>query len=106
MSAPWVTKKDPPPGTKPTNTGPKKTIVKQQIGSAVGDKVKNLQAAGIKTLNTTKKLKTPKVVTDVSETIDKKGNVTRTTVKYITEVDGVTKRTERFEEFIPADQVE
>lgn len=106
MSAPWVTKKDPKPGTKPTNMGPKKTVIKQQIGTSVGDKVKNLQAAGLHTVNATKRLKTPKIVTDVSETVDKQGNVTRTTIKYITEVDGVTKRTERFEEFIPADQVE
>ena len=49
-----------------------------------------------------RRLKTPKVVTDVREEWDKKGNITRTTIKYITEVDGVTKREERKVEYIPA----
>jgi hypothetical protein len=71
------------------------------VGDSVKDRIKGLQADGIRTVPTgPRKMKTPKVVTDTKETWDKKGNITREITRYITEVDG-TKRTEKRTEYIP-----
>ena len=80
-----------------------KTTVKQELGKNVVGQVESLKKAGLLSVQPKqRRLKSPKVVTDIREEWDKQGNITRTTIKYITEVDGVTKREERNVEFIPA----
>ena len=87
---------------KPSDFVKKKTI-QQELGSNVVSQVESLKKAGLMSVKPgPRRLKTPKVVTDVREEWDKKGNITRTTIKYITEVDGVTKREEKKVEYIPA----
>ena len=51
--------------------------------TSMGDKLENLQKAGITTVAALKRLKTPKIVTHASESLDKKGNIARITVDQV-----------------------
>ena len=78
------------------------TATKQVIGGGIAAKVAGLQAGGMRTTAPPKrKMKTPKIVTDIKETRDREGNITREITRYITEPDG-TKRTEKETVQIPA----
>ena len=113
MSAPVHTWKM--PGTKapkstPSPSGPNTTAkpgggtyTKQVQGSGIQDRIKSMEGGGKFSAKPapTRKMKTPKIVTDTKETFDKEGNITREITRYITEIDG-TKRTEKETELIPA----
>ena len=86
---------------KPSNPGPVGKFAAPE-GDQVHSKIADLKSKGLQTTPAPRrKQKTQKIVTDTGEKWDKKGNCTRTIIKYITEPDG-TKRTERTKEFIPA----
>jgi hypothetical protein len=93
------------------SSGPKNTIelrggksageVKQVKGAGVASKIAGLQAGGLNpNVKKKRKMKTPKIVTDIKETRDPAGNITREITRYITEPDG-TKRTEKEVQNIP-----
>jgi hypothetical protein len=86
---------------KPSNPGPVGKFAAPE-GEQVNSKIADLKSKGMQTTPAPRrKQKTVKIVTDTGEKWDKKGNCTKTIIKYITEPDG-TKRTERTTEFIPA----
>ena len=86
-----------PDGAQAKPMGVKKMVP----GNSVQQRIRGLQDNGIKTVPTTRKMKTPKIVTDTKESWDDKGNITREITRYITDIDG-TKRTEKEVIHIPA----
>lgn len=65
----------------------------QEISEGVMDRIKGLEAAGLQTKKRLgNKMLSPRIITDVKETWDKEGNVTRQMTHYIEEPDG-TKHT-------------
>jgi hypothetical protein len=72
------------------------------MGNAVQNRVAGLQNDGLRTTPAaTRRMKTPKIITDTKESWDRDGNITRELTRYITEIDG-TKRTEKSTEYIAA----
>lgn len=86
-----------PDGAQAKPMGVKKMVP----GNSVQQRIRGLQDNGIKTVPTTRKMKTPKIVTDTKESWDNEGNITREITRYITDIDG-TKRTEKEVIHIPA----
>merc|ERR1711907_804371 len=73
----------------------------QEISSGVGDRIKGLEECGLQTKRKgERRMLTPRIITDVKETWDKEGNITREMTHYI-EFNG-EKRTEKETVYIAA----
>lgn len=61
----------------------------QEISEGVADRIKGLEEAGLQTKKKMgRKMLTPRIITDVKETWDNEGNITRYMTHYIEEPDG------------------
>jgi hypothetical protein len=87
------------PGAKGYISGTRKD---QKVSEGVMDRIKGLEDAGLRTKKKMGlKMLTPRIITDVKETWDEEGNLTRYMTHYIEEPDG-RKHTKKEELYIAA----